>query len=253
MSALRAALQVGRAFTTLAGTGLIRPATSLNRSIGRARNVQVAHRPLGEMRAAAHCLGVTVNDIVLAAVGGGVAVLLEERGEELPVDIQVLVPVGHELGSRNELGNDFSAWLVRVPVGTAEPLARLRTVSESTRRARAQHEELAAESLLNFLAPVPQPIVARLGKLANHQLLCNLIVTNVPGPPVSLYMLNARLLEIYPFVPLAGNLTIGLAAMSYDGEFSMGFLADPETCPDAAVFVRGVQKDLAVLAAMAPN
>lgn len=251
LGALRDALRVGGAFTVLAGTGVVRPFTSLNRPIGANRAVLIAHRRLGEVHAAAHALGVTVNDIVLTAVGGGVARLLQERGEDPPVDIQVLVPVALSNGTRGELGNEFSVWLVRVPVGTTEPLARLHAVSESTRRARNQHEELATETLLDLMAPVPQPIVALLGTLANHQPLFNVIVTNVPGPPVPLYMMGARLTEIYPFVPLGGNLTIGLAAMSYDGELSFGILFDPATCPDASVFADGVEEDLALLSAVA--
>lgn len=244
---LRGTARLGGAVATLAGTGMLRPSTSLNRTIGGERTVEVVREPLGPLQNAAHAIGVTMNDLVLSAVGGGIARLLEERGEVGPADIQVLVPVALGAGDSRALGNQVSAWFVRVPVGTKEPLARLHSVSESTRRARTSHEELAAEMALDLLAPVPQPVMGCMSRLINHQPLFNLIVTNVPGPPSTLSMLGARMLEAYPFVPLAGNLTFGVAVLSYDGWLSLGVLADPETCPDAAVFARGVEVELASL------
>ena len=211
----------------------------------------MVRQPLGELRRAARSLGVTMNDLVLTAVGGGLARLLLRRGDSAPGDVQVLVPVGLDPGDRHTLGNKVSAWFVRVPVGTSAPLVRLRSVAASTGKARSHHEELATEMVLDLLSPVPQPVVGCLSRLANHQPLFNLVVTNVPGPPDPLFLLGARMLEAYPFVPLAGNLTFGVAVLSYDGILSLGVLADPDTCPDASDFADGVREDLAALVAAA--
>jgi len=247
LETLRGALELGGAVATLGTTGVLRTATSLNRPITGERSIDVVRCPLGELQESARALGVTVNDLVLTAVGAGVARLLQQRGETGPGDVQALVPVGLDPGDRPELGNRVSAWFVRVPVGTGAPLVRLQSVTAATRRARSRHEELAAEAALDLLTPVPQPVVGCLSRLANHQPLFNLIVTNVPGPPTPLFLLGARLLEAYPFVPLAGNLTMGLAVLSYDGSLALGVLADPATCPDAAVFAHGVEADLDAL------
>jgi len=69
----------------------------------------------------------------------------------------------------------------------------------------------------------------------------NLIVTNVPGPAVPLYALGAKLLEAFPILPLVGNQSLAVAALSYEGQLNMGVLSDPATCPDAQVFCAGVQ------------
>jgi diacylglycerol O-acyltransferase / wax synthase len=235
--------RLGGAVATMAGTGLLRPSSSLNRPIGSGRRVEVARLPLDRLRRSAHAQGVTVNDLVLTAVGGGVGRLLRGRGER-PGDIQVLVPVGLEPGDRHELGNKVSAWMVRVPVVDADPLDRLRSVTDATGRARHRREEMAVEVALDLLAPAPRPVLTALGSLANHQPMFNLVVTNVPGPPVPLYFSGARLLEAYPFVPLAGNLTLGIAVMSYEGLLTLGVLADPLTCPDAEVMLSGIEEDL---------
>ncbi|MGO8871099.1 MAG: wax ester/triacylglycerol synthase family O-acyltransferase [Acidimicrobiales bacterium] len=238
---------LGRAVATLVGTGLVRPPTSLNRTIGPGRRALVERRPLEELHEAARVHGVTVNDVVLTAVGAGVGRLLAGRGERAPRDVHVLVPVGLSPGDRPELGNLVSAWLVRVPIGAGAPLDRLKAVAASTGRARSEHEELATEAVLDVPAPLPQPVVACAGALANHQPMVNLVVTNVPGPPVPLYLMGARMVEAYPFVPLAGNLTLGVAVLSYDGALTLGVLVDPATCPDAEAFVLGVDQDLDAL------
>ncbi len=241
------AARLGGAFATLAGSGLFRPATSLNRAIGSERLGLGMRVPLHGLRATAHALDVTVNDIVLTAVGGGVARLLEQRGEVPPPDIQVLVPVGLDPDHRESLDNRVSAWLVRVPLGLTDPLVRLRSVSRSSGRARVHREELAAEAVLDLVAAAPQQVIGCVASLVNHQPLFNLVVTNVPGPSDPLHLLGAAMVEAYPFVPLAGNLTFGIAAMSYDNYLSFGILADVLTCPDASVFVGGLQDDLDAL------
>jgi hypothetical protein len=84
--------------------------------------------------------------------------------------------------------------------------------------------------------------------LVQHQPFFNLIVTNVPGPPVPLYALGAKLLEIFPIVPLAGNQSLGVAAMSYEGQLNLGVFADPDACPDVNAFCEGARSTLRVLA-----
>ena len=175
--------------------------------------------------------------------------LLEQRGEARPPDIQVLVPVGLEPDHRESLDNRVSAWFVRVPLGPADPFERLHSVSRSSGRARLHREELAAEAVLDLASAAPQQVIGCIANLINHQPLFNLVVTNVPGPADPLHLLGAAMVDVYPFVPLAGNLTLGIAAMSYDNHLSFGILADLLTCPDAVSFVSGLQDDLESLTA----
>ena len=138
-------------------------------------------RALSAVADLAHAFDVTLNDVVLTVIGGAVARLLDDRGERSPVEVQVLVPVGLEPTDRHDLGNRVSAWLVRIPVGTDDPVGRLSSVAEATGGARIHHEELAAEALLDLLAPLPQPLVAGAVRLVDHQPLMNLIVPTCRG------------------------------------------------------------------------
>jgi hypothetical protein len=75
----------------------------------------------------------------------------------------------------------------------------------------------------------------------------NVYVANVPGPPVPLYLAGARLSEVFPVVPIMGNITLGVGALSYAGQFNITAVADRDTCPDVEVFVEGVRTSLDAL------
>jgi hypothetical protein len=76
----------------------------------------------------------------------------------------------------------------------------------------------------------------------------NLVVTNVPGPPVPLYLAGARLLELFPLMPTMGNLTLVVGAVSYAGQLNLTAVADRDASPDVEVFAQGVRTTLDDLA-----
>jgi hypothetical protein len=81
----------------------------------------------------------------------------------------------------------------------------------------------------------------------------NVYVANVPGPPVPLYLDRAPLLEVFPIVPIMGNLTLGVGALSYAGQFNVTVVADRDACPDFHVFVDAARSSLDELARSIPN
>jgi hypothetical protein len=156
-------------------------------------------------------------------------------------ELQVLVPVGLVNAEGRDLGNSVSALFVRLPVGVDDPVDVLRAVSAEVGEEKRRHQALAAASFLRMLEPVPQDVLAKGVGIIHYQPFFNLIVTNVPGPPVPLYALGAKLLEAFPILPLAGNQSLAVAALSYEGQLNLGLLSDPVTCPDAEVFCAGVK------------
>jgi hypothetical protein len=81
----------------------------------------------------------------------------------------------------------------------------------------------------------------------HHQPMINVVVTNVPGPPVPLYLLGARMLETFPVVPVVGNLDVSIGIVSYDTQLTIGLLADATTCTDVGVLAEGIDKSFAEL------
>ncbi len=233
---------LARAFGTIVTPRIVAPRSSLNGPITGARSVDFVRLPLQDVHEVARSFHGTINDVLLTLVSGGMRALLTSRGElKETSELQVLVPVGQVNAEGRDLGNSVSALFVRLPVGFEDPVDVLKAVSAEVGEDKRRHQALAAASFLRFLEPVPQDALAKGAGFLHYQPFFNLIVTNVPGPPVPLYALGARLVEAFPILPLVGNQSMAVAALSYEGQLNLGVLSDPVTCPDAAVFCAGVQ------------
>ncbi|HKH88512.1 MAG TPA: wax ester/triacylglycerol synthase family O-acyltransferase [Acidimicrobiales bacterium] len=246
----RHAAELGTAVSAVVTPQSIAPSCSLNVPVGEGRQVLFVRQPLDDLKRAEHRFGVTINDLLLTAVAGGLHRLFSARGERVEGrTVQVLVPVGLDHHGDHRLGNKVAAMLVRLPIGTSDPADRLRAVAEAAQRSKQRHQALAAELIVDLLEPWPQPALSAVTQLVHKQPLVNLVVTNVPGPDIPLYAMGARMLEAFPIVPLAGNLSVGVAALSYDGQLTVGLLVDPVACPDAAVLAAGISRSFADLVA----
>ena len=235
-------VDIARAFGTIVTPRIVAPRSSLNGRITEARSVDFVRLSLEDVQEVGHSFDGTINDVLLTLVAGGLRALLSSRGELTEhSELQVLVPVGLVDAEGRNLGNSVSAMFVRLPVGLDDAVEVLTAVMAEVGDDKRRHQALAAASFLRFLEPFPQEILARGVGILQYQPFFNLIVTNVPGPPVPLYALGARLLEAFPILPLVGNQSLAVAALSYDGQLNMGVLSDPATCPDAQVFCTGVQ------------
>jgi WS/DGAT/MGAT family acyltransferase len=209
---------------------------------------------MDELRRAERRFGVTLNDLLLTAIAGGVHDLLSARGEVMEGrQLQVLVPVGSDHHGDRWLGNDVSAMVVRLPIGAAPAAERLREVARAEQDSKDHAQSLATHLLLSSLDVLPPAALSAASHLVHHQPFVNLVVTNVPGPDVPLYVLGARMLEVIPLVPLAGNLSVGVAALSYNGQLTIGILTDPVACPDVEVLAEGVGRCFSGLVTAVPS
>ena len=233
---------LARAFGTIVTPRIVAPRSSLNGLITGARSVDFVRLPLEDVHGVARAFESTINDVLLTLVAGGMRALLGNRGELTDrSELQILVPVGLVDAEGRALGNSVSALFVRLPVGLDDALDVLTAVSAEVGEDKRRHQALAAASILRFFEPVPQGLLAKGAGIMHYQPFFNLIVTNVPGPPVPLYALGARLVEAFPILPLVGNQSLAVAALSYEGQLNLGVLSDPVTCPDAEVFCAGVR------------
>ena len=229
------------AFASLLPRPAAVPDCSLNVPVGFDRRAVAVRQPLDALRRTEHHFGVTLNDLLLTAIASGVHDLLSARGEATEGRlVQVLVPVGSDHHGDHRLGNEVSAMVVRIPIGAASAVDRLREVARSEQSSKDQGQAAATHLLLSSLDALPPVAVAMASHLVHHQPFVNLVVTNVPGPEVPLYVLGAHMLEAIPLVPLGGNLSVGVAALTYEGQLAIGILADPHACPDVDVLADGV-------------
>jgi WS/DGAT/MGAT family acyltransferase len=221
-------------FAGLAAGGPSVPATFLNREIGRDRRVAFLASSLESLKAARGDDGATVNDVVLAAVTGGLGRLFVRRGEDLPEHVVALVPVSvRKPDEELELGNRIATLFVALPIRERDPAERLRLVNEQMTRLKASEQARAASLVIEATGFVPPTVNRVLAGAMSGPLTWNLVVSNVPGPQLPLYLLGRRIEAIHPFVPLSPQrraLSIGL--LSYDGGVFFGLAGDRDLLAD---------------------
>src|SRR6476469_8519498 len=147
-----------------------------------------------------------------------------------------MVPVS--VGAEGESGgNRVSSYFVDLPVGEGNPVMRLHQVSFAMRAHKESGESVGADALVQltgFAPPTIHALAARLGSDFSKRLF-NVVVTNVPGPQFPLYAAGARMLEMYPVVPLAAGQALSIGLTSYDGGVFFGLNADRDAMYDVEV------------------
>jgi hypothetical protein len=118
---------------------------------------------------------------------------------------------------------------------------------------KASGQAVGAQLLTSLGEYAPPTIIAQASRLVARQRAFNLVVTNVPGPQIPLYTLGREMQVVYPVVPLAGNTTIGIALLSYNGTIGFGLLGDYDAAPDLAVLAEGIEKSLSQLLNAVPD
>jgi WS/DGAT/MGAT family acyltransferase len=218
----------------------LRPAsnTPINQKLGPHRRLDWRDLELSRVKAVKDRLGGTVNDVVLATVSGALREFLALR--RLDVDnllIRANVPVS--LRSRDErgtLGNRIALFMAELPVSVADPLERLARVRETMERLKSSRQAMGAEVLAAVSEWTSATLLSLAVRGASRQRPYNLVVTNVPGPQLPLYMLGARMERCYPVVNLQPQQGLGVGLFSYAGALGIGLTADPEQLPDLYVF-----------------
>jgi diacylglycerol O-acyltransferase len=204
------------------------PPSPFNVPIGPHRRFTWVQAELAEFKEVKNSLGGTVNDVVLAVVAGALGRYL--RLHEEPTDevvLKAMVPVSVRADAeRGALGNRVAAMWAPLPVGLDDPVARLREISEAMTGIKESGQAVGAQVLTGLSGFAPPTIMAQASRLQARQRLFNLVVTNVPGPQLPLYVLGRELQALYPMVPLAQNTALGIAIMSYNGTLNFGLNGD---------------------------
>jgi diacylglycerol O-acyltransferase / wax synthase len=215
--------------------------TSLNQRVGGARRMAVVQASLPRVRRAAHEAGASVNDVVLAAVAGALRDLLISRGECVDgLALRAMVPValhGGRLGPARD--NLHAVMLVWLPVGEPDIGRRMRSITTQTARRKKRPGAAWGTGLLGSV--LLQRVMIR---FADRQRIININVSNVPGPTEPLYLAGTRVIQAFPVVPLAGNVTVGVGVLSYCGQLAVTVVGDRQRCPDLAILAAALDEAL---------
>jgi diacylglycerol O-acyltransferase len=229
------------------------PPSPYNCSIGPHRRFTWVRTELGDVKAIKNSLGGTVNDVVLATVSGALGRHLHRRGETLSGrELKAMVPVSVRAEEdRGALGNQVAAMMAPLPVWCEDPARRLEIVNESMAGLKDSGQAVGAQVLTQLSGFAPPTIMTQASRLMARQRMFNVVVTNVPGPQMPLYLMGHELRELFPMVPLARNQALGVAIMSYNGKMNFGLVGDYDAMHDLDDLADDFQASLAELADVA--
>jgi diacylglycerol O-acyltransferase len=243
---------IGRARSgTAMAAPLTAPRTSFNGNIGGRRTIGYADISLDRIKEIRHAVeGATVNDVVLAISGGALRRYLEDRGELPESSLLASVPVSvHQTSTRSGGTNKVSSLFAKLGTDIADPVERLRQLAADNANAKEHHQAIPADTLQDwaeFAAPrtfgLAVRAVAKL-RLANKgPVIHNLVISNVPGPPVPLYFVGARIDGFYPLGPIFHGAGLNVTVMSTNGRMHVGLIG----CRDALADIQDLADDFPV-------
>jgi WS/DGAT/MGAT family acyltransferase len=208
------------------------PSSYLNVPIGPRRRLVGATLPLERAVAIKERTQTKLNDVVLATVAGALARLAPAHGHEAQ-DLRAMVPASVRAQEGSAAGNEIAFLFVDLPVsaGAAERLAlvhdRMRSLKEAGRVAGTQQ-------VLGLLDLLPGPVQGQAARLAASPRLYNLTVSNVPGPPVPLYLAGGRVRSILPVIPIPERHALAVGALTYERRLHIAAHVDPDALPRAS-------------------
>jgi diacylglycerol O-acyltransferase len=242
---------VGGTVPALARQLRARTARTLNGPIGPHRRWAWSDASIAQVKQVRRALGGSVNDVVLAAITAGFRDLLASRGELTDgLVVRTMVPVStRRSGERGEVGNQVSAVFVDLPVAEADPVARLAAVRAQMDEYKRLVDAVGARAIMSagdFVAPTLLALGTR-AALRSGPALAQAVTTNVPGPPVPLYVLGRRMVSLYAHVPIALGCRISIGIFSYLQDMTFGVNVDFDAFPDVGVLAEGITGGVAEL------
>jgi diacylglycerol O-acyltransferase len=211
------------------------PRTAFNATISAKRSVAFTNVSFDTVKQVKDATGVTVNDVVTTVVGGALRRYLQDHGDLPEHSLLAAAPIsvhgsGHLAGT-TQVSVMFSNLVTSEP----DPAKRLRAVAAANIEAKAIHKSVGADTLMRWAQHfwlnafgLGTRIYSALHMADHHPVVHNLILSNVPGPPVPLYFAGARLAGLYPLGPITDGAGLNITVLSQEDRLGFGIV----TCPD---------------------
>ena len=249
--ALNRGMRIVEGLLSLAGQGAA--PSPLNGRLAATRRVAWLTTPLDELRSLRRSLGGTLNDAALAVMAGALRGLLTDAGRNVDdLALRVSCPSNSRAaGATDATGNHTASFIIDLPIHLANPLDRYDAVVEATERAKVSKQADAVQFVLDLADQTAPELASALMSVASR--FQNLVVSNVAGPPVPVYLGQCMAQEFHVLTILMPNIALAITLFSYHGRMSWSLCADWHLVPSLLPLEHAIRKEIALLSSLEPR
>jgi len=234
------------------------PKTPLNGIISPQRKWSSAILSLDRIKAIKSIMGTTINDVILAFCAGALRTYLLEKGKLPKKPLVSMIPISvRDKAEKDSGGNHVSNMLVQLATNIEDPIERLEVIHENTVRGKIYQNAMGAKTLSNLAEVVPFGIANQASRLYTrfnvskmHNPVFNVVITNVPGPQMPLYMQGHKLHTLMGMAPIIDGMGLIITVFSYNGSVSISPTSDAKSMPDIELFTRYIRESANELEAL---
>ena len=200
--------------------------------------------PLADVQRVAHANDATVNDVLLAAISGGLRHYLQQRGSRVGV-VQAMVPFNLRRLDQpvpRELGNKFGLVFLPLPVGVSGSYRRLIEVHKRMNEIKHSRAGAVSYQVLNVTGHTPEPIERRIVDIFSGK--GTAVMTNVVGPSEPVYMAGTPIKTSMFWAPASGHIGMSISIFSYCDEITIGLMVDAGLVPDPGAIIDQLEREL---------
>jgi diacylglycerol O-acyltransferase len=213
------------------------PRTRWNGPLSAQRSVAFARVAVADVKTIRKPFGASANEVVLAICAGALRSYLDQRGELPLAPLIAACPIATR--TRGQTGNRVSAMVTSLATHLDDPAERLRTIRAVTRNAKQEHDALGGDLIRSWAELATPGLVTTAAKLYSkyrlselHRPMFNLMISNVPGPRVPIYLAGAQLEAAYPLGPISEGAGLNITVMTYTAHVDFGFITSPALVDD---------------------
>lgn len=231
------------------------PKTPINGILARQRVWNSSILSLDRVKHIRKVMGTTLNDVVLAICAGALRRYLDEKKKLPAKPLVAMVPVSVRDGAAPKShGNQISAMLVQLATDIADPIARLEAIHENALKGKTYQNAMGAKTLGNLAQAVPFGVANQAARMYSrynlskmHNPVFNTVITNVPGPPIPLYLQGHKLLSVMGMAPIIDGMGLIITVLSYNGLITISPTSCVNSMPDLdnfTVYIRESANEL---------
>ncbi len=230
------------------------PTARFNGVISGDRAMACASLPMSQLKTVKAHFAVSLNDVVLALVSGAVRRYLQETGELPDVPLRTNIPVSVRCSDDAQLSNKVTTTTVTLATDLCDPAARLKAINEESEFAKVQAHS-GTPGMVELFQMMPPILVSTVmeslpADQAPQILGANLIVSNVRGSPLPMYIAGARMDAMFPMSILTAGMGINVTCVSYSKDMHFGIVVDPNLVPGQHALAEGLEIALAEYVAL---